>query len=232
MLALASCSFTAANATLLFDRGLPEKNLNNAAGADRSNVAWTEGVLDTLLGDTYTLGGSGTYHVDTIRVWVVGESKDLVLWGGAEGALTQLSSTAVSTAVKYLGGEEYQGSSGSFIQMYQIDFAVDMFVNGGDTQYFFLQGTTPVNVNYNPFMHASNAALSGSTQQGADDLMYSAKLSGGNLSGVASWTSAGNGWDKASDFNVQVLGERAVPGPAAIVPFAVGLLAAAKRRRK
>ena len=56
------------------------------------------------------------------------------------------------------------------------------------------------------FLHASNAALSGSPQDGSDNLMLAGIYSAGTVSSVETWTSAGNGWDKASDVNVQVLG--------------------------
>lgn len=65
---------SAAQATLIVDRGLPTANLNNAAGANRSNVSWGETNLSlgTFDGDTFTVLGTGTTRVDTLRLWFVG----------------------------------------------------------------------------------------------------------------------------------------------------------------
>ena len=53
--------------------------------------------------------------------------------------------------------------------MVQIDFAVGITLAPGQTYQYFLDGTgSSVTV---PFSHASNAALSGSPQDGADNLM-------------------------------------------------------------
>ena len=38
--ALCLCGALGAQAALVVDRGLPDANLNNASGGDRSNVAW------------------------------------------------------------------------------------------------------------------------------------------------------------------------------------------------
>lgn len=47
-----------AQSTLVCDRGLPTANLNNAAGANRSNVAWSFG-NDWITGDDCTIGAAG-----------------------------------------------------------------------------------------------------------------------------------------------------------------------------
>lgn len=232
-----------------FDRGLPKANLNNAAGGNRSNVAWAElwnnDATETYMdGDDYTLAGTGTYHVSTIRVWVVGgdnaafEGYPMTLWGtsASQGlaGLSQISAAYTATQVTYVGGVNYQGYSGAYRQIWQIDFATNLIVNGGDTQLFFINGTRPYDntQTITPFLHASNRLLSGSTMQGADNQMYNLTFTNGVATGLDTWDSNGYGWDKSSDFNVQVLGEAVVPGPAAVLPFALGLLAAAKRRRK
>ncbi len=74
----------------LFDRGLPTDNLNNDAGSNRSNVEWADNeTLATdafyLPGDDFTLSGSGTYIVDTIRVWSTTNDPTLSLLGGLAG---------------------------------------------------------------------------------------------------------------------------------------------------
>jgi hypothetical protein len=64
---------------------------------------------------------------------------------------------------------------------------------------------------------------SGGVQKGADNLMLQGRVLNGNLdpTSVATWTSLNNGWDKASDVNVQVFGTP-VPEPTTMV--AGGLL--------
>lgn len=53
---LAIAATANAGPVTLVDRGLPTANLNNASGANRSNVAWVDGRYPTphvLLGDTF-----------------------------------------------------------------------------------------------------------------------------------------------------------------------------------
>ena len=89
----------------------------------------------------------------------------------ATGTLTAGSSTdgnpdITHTPVTYADGSDYQGSSGTALQLWQNDFThLDLPVDGGQTVYFAVDGTTS---SYYWFNHASNAALSGSTQDGAD----------------------------------------------------------------
>ena len=212
--------------TVLVDRGLPTQNLNNAAGADRSNVSWADTETSkpgsfALPGDNFKIGGTGAYKVTDIRVWDVGDGlSGYNLYGGLEGGtMGKVSSSFTSKEVTYQGGASYE--SGATWPIYQIDFNVDLFLNAGDTFDFFLGGpfTESGGLFYSPFLHASNAAESGSPQQGSDDtflwLMFN---NDGNPVDVESWLSGtgggttgwGPGWDKNSDGNVQVIGE-AVP---------------------
>jgi hypothetical protein len=212
----------AAAQTLLFDRGLPTENLNNAAGADRSNVEWAD--IETppetpwLPGDDFTLAGSGGYVVTKIRVWST-DSTGLSLRGGvANGKIGVVSNDFTATPVTYVNAEGYQTSPGPFLQLYQIDFNVDIPLNGGVTYQYFLQG--PPTASGTDFMsvhlHASNAAGGGSTQMGSDDTF----LFLGDDGTVYTWNTATGGgtycpgcigWDKTSDGNVQVFGRRAAP---------------------
>lgn len=212
-------------ADLLLDRGLPVQNLNSAAGSDRSNVAWTFG-SSWLVGDDFTLGGSGAYDVSTLRIWAIGSnSYDYTAWAsslsfyfGEEGKT--ISSYAISsiTAVTYADGSSYQGSSGSYISLYQIDINLDAILSGSATYQFFLGSTSS---SYYAFIHASNAALSGSDQEGSDDDMLYADS--GTVTGIGSWSSAEEGWDKGSDANIQVYGT-AVPEPASMLLLLLGLI--------
>ena len=210
-LLLASAPQVSAN-TLLVDRGLPTDNLNNAAGANRSNVAWAYGVDSAgswLVGDTFTNTSAASYTIDTIRLWTVGATTSATLWGGLSNAaaFAAISSTYTATTVQYTGGVDYQGSLGSSIAMTQLDFAVGITLGAGETYAFFLDGSRPSDP-FIPFLHASNAALSGSPQDGSDGSMLVGLLSAGSIAAadVAPWTSLGHGWDKASDVNVQVFG--------------------------
>ncbi|HSZ56161.1 MAG TPA: hypothetical protein VK797_10905 [Tepidisphaeraceae bacterium] len=213
--------------SLLFDRGLPTANLNNAAGPSRSNVAWADSENTNaptnyyLPGDDFTLAGSGPYHIDDIRVWVVGGSTlptGLSLLGGVAGSSTMdsLSNTFNAAQVHYSDGSDYQGTSGTFHSLYQVDFSVNVDLNVGQTFDFFLNGPwTPSGSGYvNPFLHASNGPLSGSTQDGADGQFLWLHVNNSSQD-VETWYSSGTpvgtspfsaGWDKNSDGNVQVFG--------------------------
>jgi hypothetical protein len=220
---------TQASAELLFDRGLPTTNLNNAAGNNRSNVAWADDVAGIIDGDDFQIGGSQNYLVDKIRVWSVVNS-NMSLWlRSAEGTIAKLSNSTVTVA-KYSdpAASTYQGSRGGLLEMFQLDFNVNMVLNGATTYQFFLESNSPTELAY---LHSSNAALSGSEQKGADDLMLAATVVGGVITSVESWTSFQNGWDKSSDANVQVYGS-AVPIPGALWLLAPGLAGLAAFRRR
>ena len=116
--------------------------------------------------------------------------------------------------------------------MHQIDFSVNITLASGQTYNFFLDGRSSDSGDYVlPFVHASNAALSGSPQDGANNMMLTANVLNGNIASYETWTSLGNGWDKASDVNVQVFGT--VPDNSATLVLLGGALLglAAIRRR-
>lgn len=250
---------------LLFNRGLPTANLNNAAGGNRSNVAWGDYTPDKgsnwAIGDTFNLGLAGSYNITDLRVWIVATDSqppssmwsNLTLYGGPAANVQVLSTVNTNgsdphvqmTQVTYSNGANYQGSSGGFIDIWQVDFLLNWGIDGSSPYTFFVGGTkTALNESLypawsthgpgvSPFLSASNAALSGSTQQGAD-----------NLVGEISWTgstytpdffnSLGNGWDKSSDVNVQIFG---TPEPTSIlflgtIVAVVGTLTRKKLQKK
>ncbi len=238
-LAAAALFATAAQAsTVLVDRGLPDANLNNVAGANRSNVAWTDGgyvsVNDYwLIGDTFTNTSGATWQIDSIRMWTVGNTATASLWGGKAGGSVSVVSASgvVSGPVLYTGGATYQGSGGGLVDMFQVDFAVNITLGAGETFEFYLDGTGGRYVV--PFGHASNAALSGTPQDGSDGQMLGGRVVNGafDTSTRYGWTSLGNGWDKGSDFNVQVSGN-VIPEPASMALVGVALLGLAAARRR
>jgi hypothetical protein len=220
---------------MVFDRGLPTTNLNGVPNPNQSNVLWAdiESLPDTpwLPGDDFTLAGTGAHTVTTIRVWSP-YSVGMTLRGGVAGnAIVPISSTYVATLVTYTNGESFQATDQSFRPLYQLDFAVVIPLNGGGTYQFFLDGP-PVATNVvgdfaGALLHASNAALSGSPQQGADDVFLFLDTAGV----VLTWNSATGagtycgcvGWNKTSDANVQVF-ELAPLAPGAVaVPALSGM---------
>lgn len=216
--ALIAVSQSVSAQVLVFDRGLPTTNLNNSAGANQSNVIWsdveTPPVTPYLPGDDFMLPGSGPYVVNKIRVWST-DNTGLSLRGGLTGGtIGLLSSTFTATSVTYANSQSYQATAGAFLPLYQIDFTVSIPLNGGVSYQFFLGGPA-VTAGGNDFrgarLHASNAALSGSTQTGSNGT-FLFLANDGTARTWNSQTGTGTlctpnpcpGWDKVSDGNVQV----------------------------
>ena len=269
-LAISLGGFEGAQASsLVVDRGLPADNLNNAAGANRSNVAWAfRGAFQT--GDTFTLPSTGdpsrpSWSVDRLTSWffvsglgdptVPGTDPQLspdinnisLFLGPDNGAGSSIDRVANSTIsgnvasaanvdiskVTYAGGENYQGSSGSFLQIWQVDFTDLGNFSAGD--YAFSVAGLPDDTLF--FNHASNAALGGVPADGADGqyAWFSGTGADSSLTLGNFIDSNGNGWDKSSDINVQVMASP-VPLPAGgiLLLTALGGLggAGALRRRR
>lgn len=257
--------------TLVVDRGLPDTDLNNAAGGDRSNVAWGSAGLnapgDIAFGDSFTLPSTEdpslpSWRVDKLTGWVTAGTpgdddfelsnsfSDVSLYIGPAGpagttidrvATSSISGNAADAAnvtitpVTYADGQNYQGSGGGDIQIWQVDFTDLGTFSAGD--YMFGVAGLPVE-DAIWFNHASNADLGGVPAEYANDRYLDFDVipgaGGGQLKLFAEVDSNGNGWDKSSDINVQVHASP-VPLPAAgwlLLTAFGGLGLAARRRRK
>jgi len=224
---------------MVFNRGLPNTNLNNVSGASRSNVAWSNGNT-YVSGDDFTIGSVGeTWIVTGVRTWAIAkylpgsgfflgdQYSDVSLYTGASGISVVATGTLTAgsdtnsnpnithTVVTYTGGLNYQSTSGPLRMIYQNDFTnLNVSIAGGVKYYFGVDGTPRSPATDNWFNHGSNAALSGSVQQGADDRWLVWPKSGltnppvscnsnGPIAGVCD-----GGWDKTSDINVQVFAHK------------------------
>jgi hypothetical protein len=239
-----------ASAALLFDRGLPTANLNHSANPNRSNIAlyWGPDANPNppsyqVYGDDFMISGSGTYHIDTARIWIVLGSTvptNLKLWAGQEDSPLELvSSSFTATKVYYAGGQNYErlANPGYFVDFYQIDFVVNRDVEGGQKYQFFVD--TPIFSRYTngvlegytaSYLHESNAALSGSTQEGADNYVLRLTLNAG-VPGAIEMVDASNlDFGRSVDANIQLYGNQ-VPLPSTLYLIGSGLLGLLGYRR-
>ena len=246
------CIGIAAQADLLFDRGLPSANLNNGAGSSRSNVTWQSEEANQFTGDDFVIGTAGqSYVIDSITVWGAQynplqlDVNNIWLYVGKAGDSLALLSTGSVTGntnsntkithkfVTYADGQTdyYVGNGGTAYSICETTFSgMNLLVDGGVKYDFGVKGD-----NWLWWSHASNAGLSGTTQSGADglykDFITSTDLS--NATFLRTEDSNGNGWDKSSDINVQITGN-AVPEPMSIMLGIMGLgsVAGFKRLRR
>lgn len=136
------------------------------------------------------------------------------------------SSTISFSRVRYAGGVESYWTlpSGREEPVWEVVFNdLNWIVDGGETYQFFVGGTrvlqTSGTVQIGVPLHASNAALSGATQEGADGFYRLLRNVNGtpteagtinsNPSGTAGDYQSG-GWNKSSDINVEVYGDKLV----------------------
>lgn len=258
-------------AGLILDRGLPNStNVNNVAGANRSNVSWISGFSAGayyLVGDSFSFGNSGT--VDSITVFEVANntvgsmvssfptdefSSITLYYGNAANPLSLFSSTYTSAPVAYQAGlQNYQGFSGNFYPIYSLTFSgLNLAVTAGTTYDFAVDAapkagacaTAPSGDPCTLALHASNAALSGTPQQGSDNQFIFFTLAGsvatfngfcdsGSTNTLAT-NYCGAPWDKSSDINVQIQGTL-TPEPATwgtLAASLAGLIVLARKRRK
>lgn len=222
-------------------------NLNIIAGAKRSNSAagWT-GTGDspssyTIYGDDFVIGAAGTtYHIDTARVWTVfGHLEETVpptypfvsmkLWGAEAGGTPDVVFTSYTATRFYYSGATgnnanfQRGSDGTYFQIWQLDFTINQDVDGGQTYQVFLDGLFKSSYDdkyHSPSLHLSNAALSNTTQAGADNSFLSLAMTWDGskyVPGMPVQTGL------APDGNIQLYGS-AVPLPSTLLLLGSGLL--------
>ena len=256
-LILALCAVASAD-TIFYTRGLPDTTNTNLGTANRSNVDWGN-VNGWMNGDSIVVPASplGAWRVNTISVWEVGPADGFAnfkLYGGPEGSpgAFGLISSSASVARQYYtpdvgivggvcsapgSGENYLGSGGGCYAIYKVTFSVTGLILSPGTVYDFGADATPLGTcNTNSpggclYLHATNAALRGSTVWTGFDNQYllfdTTDLTGGhyvyNSAPLAPCpVNYCGGWDKSSDINVEFTGDEVVPEPATFGMMLVG----------
>ena len=225
-----------ADPQLVFDRGLPQANLNNSSGSARSNVRWGW-YHQGFLGDDFTIGRPGEHWViDSIRTWAVpgvegavfphlGDYYQDVRLHFGQGDVTPVSSAQLKagsdetsspniqvTDASQNGAQTYD-DFGTPLHIFQIDFTnLNLAVDGG--------------VKYRFGVWGNGRPDPGATDEGKVFSWYNhasnAGLSGSRQDGAdgrmllfdaagrseGEHNAEGNGWDKTADINVQVFAHR------------------------
>jgi hypothetical protein len=225
----------AAGPELVVDRGLPQANLNNSAGAYRSNIRWSS-YESGFLGDDFTVGAAGeSWVIDTIRVWTVpgvnaSDTEHLgdfyqdvrLYFGGAEDGLSPIAvgllkagSSEASNRNIVISDATASGAVpyddfGTNMRVWQIDFTqLNLSVQGGSKYRFGAFGLGRPSGHAgktNAWFNAASAAdLAVAKQDGADGQML-LFTTGGKFKSV--FDGKGAGWDKSSDIDVQVFAHR------------------------
>jgi hypothetical protein len=226
----------AGDSAVVVDRGLPQANLNNVSGPQRSNVRW--GWQDEgFLGDSFQIGAPGErWVIDSIRTWVVpGNSehahrflgdffKDVRLYLGAD----KDDLTPVSAAQLVPGSDEASNAAirvseatregnllyddfGAKLRIWQVEFSgLNWTVEGGREQRFGVWGlgrNVPGSEGRTyTWYNHASNARLSVAQQDGADNKMI--LFNGSGRTQRDFNAEGNGWDKPADINVQVIAHR------------------------
>lgn len=225
----------AADPVLVVDRGLPQTNLGMAAGTARSNLRLSVQADAFMGDDFTIGNAGEKWVVDSIRVWSVpglgtppalhlgdyfadtrlyfGAGPDVspVVTAQLTAGTDETSSANVKVTDATANGAQMYDDFGTRLRIWQVDFQNLNLAAEGGTKYTFgvwgMGRNNPAHEGhtYLWFNHASNAALSGARQDGADGRILEFDAAGryqGDL------TTENNGWDKGADINVQVFAHR------------------------
>jgi hypothetical protein len=190
-----------------------------------------------LIGDDFTLLAPAI--IDSVTVYSLSkapfgtlnsapgdEFSNISLYYGSTGSLSLSSSSYTAQLVTYqLGGETYINLGGTPFSIYALTFSgLNWAVNAGT--YGFAVDATPVGGGSTLPLHASNAAVAGTPQDGADGFFRYYLFSGGAATFDSFCDTGDNitcgGWDKSSDINVVVEGST-VPEPGTMSLLLMGL---------
>jgi hypothetical protein len=155
----------------------------------------------------------GEFYQD-VRLYFGGPNKDLTPIStaqlSADSADTSNPNVVITEATQ--NGALMYDDFGTPLRIWQVEFTnLNLSIAGGTAQRFGVWGNgRPVpgsdGKTYMWYNHASNAALSGARQDGADGQMLLFDAAG---RADQAFQAQGNGWDKSADINVQVFAHRA-----------------------
>jgi len=155
----------------------------------------------------------GEFYQD-VRLYLGSNSKDLTPIATAQLSAEsgEVSNPDVRITEATQSGALMYDDFGTPLRIWQVEFTnLNLTVQGGAKQRFGVWGDGRAvpgseGKTYMWYNHASNAALSGTRQDGADGEMLLFDAAGRSED---SFKAEGNGWNKSADINVQVFAHRA-----------------------
>src|SRR5262245_15952531 len=233
---LLSLPVLSGDSTIVVDRGLPQANLNNVSGPQRSNVRWgwhEEG----FLGDSFSIGEPGEkWVIDSIRTWVVPGNaahahpnlgdffKDVRLYlSGPDEDLTPVSTgqfsphsdlisnadIAITEATRE--GTLFYDDFGASMRIWQVEFRnLNITVDGGAQQRFGVWGIgrSVPGTEDKTYTWYNHASNARLSVARQDGADGKMILFNGSGRSKGDFNAEGNGWDKPADINVQVIAHR------------------------
>jgi hypothetical protein len=158
-----------------------------------------------------------------VRLYFGSSSRDLtpVAAGDLSDSTDETSNTNIRITEATQNGEIGYDDSGASLRVWQVDFrGLELKVNGGERYRFGVWGLGRQipgedGKRFMWYNHASNAELSGATQDSADGAMI---LFDGAGRFEKTFQAKGAGWDKNADINVQVFARRVSSGRGNVNP--------------